>query len=338
MIRISEVFAAIGCVLFALPSGSVAQDTRTVMVVGNEICVRVNSGPVRRLTGNGVPKSRPVWSKDGARIAFIEKTERSEALARLVVIASNGRALASALIKPLASGEVHAGMRHVERLEWLTADRIAVSGSINPSTTEYNVFDLTSGAFVNEFFDDGHGAAFSPDGQHYAHVSGSPHFAPAEQRLPTLNVDGEPVFSNGRSDVVFAGKPRWSDDGKAVAVLAVAPKEREQLVVLWRRGAAAASRISVPFPLEEPASVSWSRRNLYVTSASSPDSAFVLADGEPSNRWAPAGTEDTGSPIARFETSRERLKTEVQEAGGQDADFWCEACDLTVLPRRSGER
>lgn len=101
-------------------------------------------------------------------------------MAKVVVIDRAGRTLSSFPVHPASPQVQEFGMKYAEGLGWLTNQRIVVTGSVNPSTTEYDVFNSVTGQRVDQFFDDGLGAAFSPNGQHYAHITGSPHFTPGE--------------------------------------------------------------------------------------------------------------------------------------------------------------
>jgi hypothetical protein len=159
------------CGLFVLSVSATPREIRTVMVVDNEICIKYGDGPITQLTEDGFAKAIPTWSKDGAQIAFIEGVKDQGAMAKLVIIDMNHNAISEMSIHPYLPGEVESGMRSVEALEWLTADRLVVSGTVNPSTTEYDVIDLTRRVVTKQVFNDGQGAAFSPDGQHYAYTS-----------------------------------------------------------------------------------------------------------------------------------------------------------------------
>jgi hypothetical protein len=339
MIQKIDAFALVFCAVCLLPNHSASQEIRTVMVLGNDICVRSTKGQTMHLTDDGVPKALPVWSKDGTHIAFLENTENLVVQTKLVVIDQNGRVASKVPIKPYSPGEAQSGMRYVEALEWLTADRIAVSGTVNPSTTEYDIVDLNDNSVINQFFDDGHGAAFSPDGEHYAYVSGSPHFTPTDERAPSFIVDGKPVFSGRGNDLEFRNTPQWSEDSKAVAVPAVRQRI-EQCVVVWRRGATRASTLSIPFSPGSRTSIFWSDENLCATTESMPppsaSKVWKFSRGGGLGSWAPVEALDVLKVVAKAQANREKLKIAIQTVGGRDADFWCEACDLTMLPRRSG--
>ncbi len=341
MIQKVGVLVVILCALCVFPNRSSAQDIRSVMVLGNEICLKLPNGVITHLTDGGVQKDLPVWSKDGTHIAFVEKTDDFVALAKLVVIDTNGRVISEVPIKPYSRGEVESGMRYVEALEWLTGDRIVVSGSVNPSTTEYDILDLASHKVIKQFFDDGKGAAFSLNGQHYAYVSGSPHFTPVDERVPSLNVDGNPVFSDTGDRLEFVDVPRWSEDSKSVAVLAATPETSEQNIIAWHLGETTASTFAIPFSSRASTSIFWSHSDLYVMGESSQpriaNKVWVLAGGAVPGSWAPAGAVDLPKAAAIARAHWQQLKMAVQKAGGKEPDFWCETCDLTVLPRRSGE-
>ena len=81
-------------------------------------------------------------------------------------------------------------MNYVERIEWLTADKIAAAASINPSTDDTLVFDLRAGKvlmdYTDDYTDDHGGAVFSSDGEHVADVTGALHWTPDSESAPEL--------------------------------------------------------------------------------------------------------------------------------------------------------
>lgn len=307
-----------------------AQEIRTVMILGNEICVRTNSGAISHLTNDDIPKRLPVWSKDGKQIALAEKAG-TLAMAKVVVIDENGSKLSEVLIHPNKPNEVPTGMRYVEAIEWLEPHRVAISGSMNPSTIEYQIIDVNTGAVVKQFFDEGNGAAFSSDGAHYAYVSGRPHFTPANECAPTLNVDDKAVFSERGDQVEFIDVPHWSQDDQSVAALIKNPQTEALSVVIWRQGATRASTIAAPLSPKESMTLFWNRSALYVMGDSS-KKIYMLREG----LWSPVEG-NVVDPRASAEILKSRLKAEVRKIGGKNADFWCADCELTALARRSGE-
>jgi hypothetical protein len=174
----------------------------------------------------------PLWSKDGGRIAFLRAVSQEQALANLIVLDPNGDKTAEIVIRP-ADNAPPAGMRFVEDVEWLSSERIAVSGSINPSTAENLVFDLPSSREVRDFYDDGSRAVYSPDGAHVAYQVGSPHFTPAEEREPALEVDGKRVFPERGVQLSFIAEPRWSPNSRKLAVVTDTMGAQQKSLAIW---------------------------------------------------------------------------------------------------------
>jgi hypothetical protein len=332
--------------VMAFLQNSVAQGIRTVMVTGKEISTRSDNGSLLTLTSDGVQKSLPTWSKNGTKIAFVEKTDKAIALASLVVMDATGNELSEIPIKPSAPGEVRSGMRYVETLEWLTTRRIAVSGTVNPSTTEYDIFELVGGALVKQFFDDGYGATFSQDGQHYAYVNGSPHFTPVDERVPTLNVDDEPVFRETGNHLEFTGAPEWSQDSSAVAIAMRNLQTGKRGILIWHEGETRASFIELPTSISVSPSISWNGGTLYLTNQS-PDAAFgekrlpsstwvLTLNSSGVGSWTTIPSKTVPDELLSAEALRHDLEIKARVDGGRDADFWCNSCELNLLPRRSG--
>jgi len=332
-------FVLLGVALaLALPQASAiaANGTDTAMVRGNEIVVTTGLYETHELTHDGISKSLPVWSKDGSKIAFVEKTDATIALARLVVVDRAGHTLSGILIHPAVSGEGSDGdMRFVESIEWLDANRIAVAGSINPSTSEYIVLNILSHAVVDQFFDDASAAAFSPDGTHVAYQTGSPHFTPTGHQFPILNLDGGAIYPQKRLHIEFISNVRWSQDGQSLAVVTANYQDNADSVVIWNK----AQRLKViPLTISNGTfGLFWRGSNLIVTSA--PDEqnrfgrAWIVAGGSDTLNATPvAGATD---PVVAANLLKASLKQLARAAGGHEADFWCSSCSLIALPRRN---
>lgn len=195
------------------------------------------AAPARMVHGGGPGRALPAWSPDGERIAFVQATDRQVGLADLVVVSATGVELSRVTIEPAGSGVAYAGMRAIEALRWVADDRIAVRGSINPSQSQYYVFDVTTKRAVADFIDDRSAAAFSPDGVHVVAHTGGPHFAHAQQRAMRLELDGQTLAagaSGEHADILAA--PRWSNDGRAFAWVVDHRATGRVTLAVWRSG------------------------------------------------------------------------------------------------------
>ena len=212
-------------------------------------------------------------------------------------------------------------MRFVERIEWLGGNRLAVSGSINPSTAEYVIFDVATGKDVRRFFDDGAGAAFSPDGLHAAYVTGKPHLG--SDNAGSLIVDDRPIFAAESSDTVFVARPKWSPSGTMLAMLVGAADAARVLV--WRSGESAAHVTSMP---GADRTLFWQGEQLIARSGSSAGAAAryaeVRADGNAPTLLPVAPVAD---PLRRASAYRASLAPRIPD-GATDANVWCRRCPL----------
>ena len=303
-----------------------------VFVKNNEIVISTETAEQLQLTHNRIPKDFPVWSKDGSKIAFIEKTNRNTALSRLRVISRGGTSLFSSLIHPVPSDPRVAvfGMRFVERVEWISDSKIAVSGSINPSTCENVVFDLYTPSTSDNFFDDECNAAYSHDGLHAAYITGSPHFSPESSRERELTVNGRRVFPERGTQVKFITDPMWNKDSQTLAIVATEEKTKTSNIVMWR---SKGEPTIIPFPMEEEAfrngkaDLFWNGQDLVLTSG---QQAWLVSQGslEGINLTLAVNPKQDATKIKR------ELAASLPDHAEQP-DFWCPSCALSSLTRRS---
>lgn len=294
------------------------------------LVVRAGLGPLRVVQAGGAVRMLPVWSPDGGRIAFIQASDRRQALAELVVVSSAGVELARVAIEPVLADTAYAGMRFVEAVRWLSADRVAVRGSLNPSQSQYYVVDVMAGRVVDDFTDDRSAAAFSPDGRHVAAQSGSPHFLPADKRVPQLAVDGQPVFAGqGRRDADIVSEPRWSSDSRSLAWLLRQRSSGATSLAVWQDGVLQES--ALPLASSARPTLFWRGARVVVTDGKA--QAFSADARAAGLKAVPAAT--AIDPQAAARSQRERLQAEARAAGMTQPDLWCRACGLEVLPRAS---
>lgn len=300
---------------------------KILFINGTEIFVSSGGGEQpRQVTADGTEKYLPVWSKDGSMIAFVKTVPDGQALGNLVVIDENGRLLQTLLFR--RAEDFAGGMRFIESLEWLGRDRIAISGSVNPSLTETAIVDLATGTEQGRIFDDGPGADFSPDGKHFVYSSGSPHFTPESNREPALYVDYARVFPEKGSRIRFVSGRRWSPDSEQVAVVALDPATKRQTMIVWS-GDDKVSEAPVTIPSESIDDLLWSGSNVVI---SSQEGEQQIVPGK-----RDAGASEplyTPSILQKVRLEKSRLLEAVKRNGGRDADLWCDACPWTALPRK----
>ena len=310
-----------------------AESVRVVSIRNNEICLGdiadAKYESDKCLTSDGTEKYLPSWSKDGTQIAFIKQVSEFKALAELVVLHADGRLVASIPIHPVEKDKVIVGMRFVEAIEWLSSTQVVVSGSVNPSTAEYVVFNVPDRSIARQFFDDGGGAAFSKDGKHVAYITGSPHFGDPKGQKPTLNIDGKEVYSFA-PELKMRGAPVWKDDDFSIAVMAHNDGSNADFVLVRDPASPGFAVSQLPPISKKRLRVYWGGEDLYavpveLNGAPSPG-AETLRLASSSKGWEHAGKmgEATASPLdAKAWIAAER---QVVHESDQEPNFWCENC------------
>ncbi len=185
-----------------------------------EVCTLDERAPMRCLTDDGAAKSAPKWAPDGHRIAYVQLSGVHGMFARVVVLDEQGSVQQRMPIGAIGPGnEIYSLMTAVVGVRWLGARRLVVEGHLNPSDTEYVMFDAETGATVAELGDQALGAGFSRDGQHWAVVGGVAHFSSPAATTPTLEIDARAVLALDGGEESFATPPRWAHDANRVALL-----------------------------------------------------------------------------------------------------------------------
>ena len=214
-------FAFVVAVLLLRAGASAAEVApAAVFLHEGEVCTLDERAPMRCLTDDGAAKSAPKWAPDGHRIAYVQLSGVHGMFARVVVLDEQGSVQQRMPIGAIGPGhEIYSLMTAVAGARWLGPRRLVVEGHLNPSDTEYVMFDAETGATVAELGDQGLGAGFSPDGLHWAAVSGVPHFSSPAATTPTLEIDAREVLVLGGGEESFATPPQWSRDAGRVALL-----------------------------------------------------------------------------------------------------------------------
>jgi hypothetical protein len=325
-----------------------AQDEyRMVFVKNNQICESGLAIPVVCLTSDASEKFLPVWSREGDKIAFLAKGSSPSVLSTLVVIDRRGNRLADIPLKVVGAGEVRSGMRQAESVEWVSRNRLVVSGTINPSSTEYLVVDVVASKQIIEFVGDAFGAAFSPDGNSYIAVTGSPHFTKNENRAPTLIVDGRQVAGLVPVGAELAGRPVWSPDGLVIAIplrgTAGLASNGFDAVQIWHRASNTKQLVHTPVRLD---ALSWGASGLIAMTQSeatggrksgaaqawelplvtNPFQVFV---------WKQVSQVELLTALTTDRKLAAELRSSIQADAGANIDIWCNKCSFSKFPRRA---
>ena len=314
----------------AAASGPGPRDIEEAGIVRGALVAGPAGGRIVPLVQGGQGRSLPVISPDGTRIAFIQATDKSVALDDLVVVARDGHELARAHIEPVIENTAYAGMRYVEAVRWISPTRVVVSGSINPSTSQYYTIDASTGAMLDDFTDDASRPAFSPDGRHVVVLGESPHFTPADERQPVLLLDGKPIWTPAKG-TALAAAPAFSPDGQRIAWASRDTQGRTSLNV--RDGA---SLHTAPLPVAPDSDVTLAWSGSRVVATASPLGVPGQARAWSADAQGRALTAQLAvDPKAAARALQRALAKDAAAAGVQDPDFWCAACSLAGLPRQS---
>ena len=320
-------------------------DYRVAFVQNGQICVTGAAKAVQCLTSDSRAKYLPVWSLDGNRIAFIEISDNPSALAIANVMDRNGSTIARIPIKAKGPGEIRSGMRDVESVEWISSNRLVVSGSVNPSSREYVIVDVGARQVVDEFISDEYRASFSADGLSYAAVAGAPHFTPRESRASTLVVNGRRLDGLVPSGIEIAGSPAWAPDGSAIAIPLRYATSRTgaDSVMIWERGSGAKHLIPAPSRIRD---VRWRDKELVAASMPATEGQGQLATVTQGwelpiitkpfgvSGWQPVVDPAVLSTTQEDEKLRSELRGGLVVDGGINIDIWCASCGLSNLLRR----
>jgi dipeptidyl aminopeptidase/acylaminoacyl peptidase len=322
---------------------------KSAFLSGSEIFVSVAGGKPRRITHDGLPKGLLVWSPEGGKIAFTTEPTGG-ALAEIRVVSLSEEPARHIAFRVPQPGVHIEGMRGVEELYWLDEHRLAVSGSLNPSTVEYVVIDIATGKELAGYLTDGFSLAVSPKGNHVAYKSSEPHFQAEDDRRPQLCLDNEcdsgrfaaQTYPGQGRHVEFVGNPSWSPDGSAVAILAQSYGDfRLSLVIRPLVGAA----VEYPLPGGSPTEslygdneagetryqLAWDEKGVLVKAD---DSIWRLHAS--SKTLARSMQENDRTVMDEPFRVRDGERERVEGMGATEVDFWCQSCPLSRLPRRHG--
>jgi hypothetical protein len=351
----------------AVGGSPTSDEVRLVSVKGPSVCTRIgrNAPPVCFAYGSG-NKHSPAWSSNGERIAFIEDTDpKLPMLARLLIIDRHGQLIHSLPIKEVGPNQIQAGWRYIASVEWVGSSRVAISGSMNPSSREYLVYDAASGLLESEFGNDGPGAVFNPRTGEPTNFTDAPHFSFPEPPSPKLVVGGKEVLDLALLGLSVTNQPKWSPDGRTLvipvestgearagATAPAVPAGKASLLVFNLQRAKAAV-VALPPGVPVRFSVFWDRDTIIIgEDLESPKPAQPAAPGRAATvheawqisladataaravSWKRVAAEKVTAPEVQAARVKSALRKELFAPNAAHyGDIWCGAC-VAAAPRR----
>jgi Tol biopolymer transport system component len=190
------------------------------------------------------------WSPDRQRIAYVHASSQSQhGVTDVIVLDTRDLSLTA-----IANLTWEDSLTAVLRLGWHGDDAVWIEGHVNPSTSIYYEWDVTTKKRVREIR--GSRFAWSSDGRHLAHLEHRMHFTTDASRPPAIVVDGRTIWSATDSEERIGSPLTWSPDSKRLAFL-TDRGEKSALNVIDSNGRLAAKSLAVDG--ERPARVRWER-------------------------------------------------------------------------------
>ncbi len=326
----SDTTPAASLLLIAAAS-SAPNLTRATYIKAGHLFAGTVGGSFREIRARGGKKEFPMWSPSGSRLAYLAESGRPQSLGEIRIVTAFGQEEVTIPIQYGANSGP--GVQYVESLQWITRHRVAVSGTLNPSTVETLLFDIATAKLVTVLDDDMGGAVFSPDGHHVALITGAPHFSRAEDRRPVLTIDQAKVFPEKGEHVTLLTRPVWSQDSSRLAIAAEDSATKKRYVFLWKRGGEGER---IPFATQsgedQEIHLSWAGQSFYLVAG---NTVLGFRDGRVLSGLPPGGSINyQTSGIVRFRT----LARPLEAVGAQDIDLWCSSCPIALLPFGQGLR
>jgi hypothetical protein len=247
----------------ALAPLALAQSPRAIewtFVRGSDLyAVYTDSTDARQLTTDGRPKTHIVRSPDGSRVAFLADPGKN-ALGTLVVLSADGAPVSESVFRPFP--RTAGSMAAVEELEWLTPDRLVLTGGFDADASEHVIVDAATGKELAAHLVGGLAWNTSPGGAHIAYEYFNPRRLCVDNECLPQGPGGYPA-REGR--LRFYWGPVWSPDASRFAILAREPVLHDKHIVVLKEIGGPWREIDPPFPYESLYLLSWEGPDLILT-------------------------------------------------------------------------
>lgn len=330
-------------VWLGLTMGTGAQAQVMIAICGPEICKQDGTGHWIMLTHDGQAKETPVISPDGRTIAFSASVDERIGFARIGFVPVTGGAAKYYVFAPNRD-RIFYGFRYLAGLVWASPHLLAVGGSIDPTTTQYFLFDKDTGETDVDIVDQGDSLSFSPDGVHYTYRFDHPHSGLWAGDKSKLGTDRGAVVPRAGYAINFDVCPVWSLDSRILAGV-VMDQKGNALAFSWAPDTG--MRIATaPITPNQAISVSSTPRGFVYHARADSGGGDFLWDGKSGSPPVMIGrTTESALPEAIAQQNLVNLADTPamakSPAAGNGAaiwvgnlDIWCTNCAFAALPRR----
>jgi WD40 repeat protein len=198
--------------LLAVASLSAGEPCLALRARGTELWGGQGSD-ARFLISDSLGIVKPQWSPDGHHIAYVHESPQSQdSVTDVIVLDTRNMSLI-----PVANLTWEDSVKGVLRLGWHGDDAVWIEGHVNPSTSVYDEWNVTTKKRVRQLA--GMRFAWSPDGRHLAYLEHRAHFTPDASRPPAIVIDGGRIWSATDAQQRIESPLTWSPDSKALAFI-----------------------------------------------------------------------------------------------------------------------
>ncbi|HWG50627.1 MAG TPA: hypothetical protein VN669_13090 [Candidatus Acidoferrales bacterium] len=223
-----------------LPS-TPSSNRKLVFLRGTDVVTANGDGSGERvLVHDNLPKSAPVWSPDGAFVAYAVSQDAANKpgnpLGDIVVLATDdGVKHTVPVATEQPDGTMIDGMRFIEHAGWYSNTAVFASGSANPRVSEYRIMDINTGKVIGGYL--GNDFATCAVKSLVAYISDEDTGSGA----PRIDLNGKAVYSGAAKSSIR--EIHWSIDCQRLAFL---EEEEPTMKLVVLNGNEVEAKIPVP--------------------------------------------------------------------------------------------